>query len=52
VHYVRAGEDRHHPAARLRAIRKCEAVLIALVEEGFLARTRDGAFISTVGRES
>jgi hypothetical protein len=36
-------------AARLWQIEPaaCEAVLGALVDEGFLTRTRDGAFIST-----
>jgi hypothetical protein len=32
-------------------VRACEAVLLALVEEGFLARTEDGAFVSTTGKE-
>ena len=41
-------------AARLWHIEPgaCEAVLTALVAQGFLARTRDGAFVSTTGRES
>jgi hypothetical protein len=33
-------------------VRACEAVLLALVEEGFLVRTDDGAFSSTTGKES
>ncbi len=32
--------------------RACEAVLLALVDEGFLARTDDGAFVSSTGKES
>ncbi len=43
-----------HQAARLWHVDPvaCEAVLNALVNEGFLARTRDGAFISSGGRAS
>jgi DNA-binding GntR family transcriptional regulator len=56
------GEYREMPGLRLtlqQAARlwqmdraTCEEVLMALVAEGLLARTRDGAFVYAFGRES
>jgi hypothetical protein len=55
------GEYREMPGLRLTLpqasrlwqmdVRACEVLLSALVEEGFLMRTPDGAFISTTHRE-
>jgi hypothetical protein len=56
------GEYREMPGLRLTLqqaarlwqldVRACELLLAALVDEGFLMRTPDGAFISTTHGES